>query len=630
MNKISFLSLSKESDRYSDEELNKFSKAIDFIEPILKNKKRLSGDSFFDHNLRVGIILVEIKALPEVVLAGLLHGLLDLKEEIVKLFSEDVYSLMAGAEEIHKIKFNNKRLTAEALRKVILTTLKDVRIIFVKLANKIDNLRSIEILPRTEQERIANEVLEIYAPLAYRLGIKKIKNDLEDLALKTLNPRKYNEIKNFLQESQEQREDYLQETVKLVKEISKDQVKIIQIKSRTKHVYSIYKKIVKKGIRLNDLYDLLGIRVLVKDEKDCYTLLGLLHQHFEPIPGRLKDYISNPKPNFYRSLHTAVILKDGKRLEVQIRTPEMNEYAEEGVAAHWRYKGLSSEDSFEKKMGWLKGILDLQKERGSKEFIESAKVDIFGDTIYCYTPKGDVKELPKDATLLDFAYAVHEEVGNKSVGGSVNGKFVPLRYPLKQGDVVEIVTNKNQRPRREWIKIVKSGKSRQKIRKSLKIYENLPAMFYRRIKPQVKEELGLLVESLDFPNAMCVLAKCCIPLPGEEIVGIITKRKLISVHKNDCRPAIKEKNRWVPVSWKDTFNQKIKFLIVAQERSGVLADLLNTIITAGFEVKEAKAKMVDRENVECSFLVIPRDLDHLIDLIKRIRKVIGVKRIYFE
>ena len=438
------------------------------------------------------------------------------------------------------------------------------------------------------------------------------------------------DIINFLKESGEQRQKNIVEAIRVIKRVVHERISLVSIDGRPKQVYSIYKKLKKKKTSLNKLFDLLGIRIIVSTEKDCYSLLGLLHEVFEPIEGRLKDYITNPKSNLYRSIHTGVKLPNGKVAEIQIRTPEMNEFAEEGIAAHWRYKGMSSEQSFEKKIAWLRGILDLQKDEGNKEFLEAARVDVFGDSIYCYTPKGDTKELPKNATILDFAFSVHEEVGNHSVGGRVNGKFVPLKYIITHGDVVEVVTNKNQRPRRSWIKLVKSSKARQKIRKSLKKYEKLPALYFRTFKPTITEEQGILVESEEFPNAFCVLAKCCNPLPGEDIVGILTKRKIVSTHKDDCRLAKKEEERWVPVNWKESFNQKIKFFINAHERSGLLADLLHTIATAGFEIKEAKAKLVDLDHAQCNFSVIPRNLEHLKELVNRVNKVKGVTKIFFE
>ncbi|MBT5342315.1 bifunctional (p)ppGpp synthetase/guanosine-3',5'-bis(diphosphate) 3'-pyrophosphohydrolase [Candidatus Woesearchaeota archaeon] len=631
MDKDKFLAQSKLFG-YRENSLDIFAKAIDLIEDELKDKKRISGDTFFEHNLRIGLILVENKSVQEVVLAGLFHGhLSDPTLNVVReQFGKEVYSLIKEVEEIEEIKHRNRKLDAEALRKIFLTTLTDVRVILVKLANKLDNLRTVRSLPKNTQERVAHEVLEIYAPLAYRLGIDKIKTELEDLAFRILSPRKYDNITNFLKESNEQRQKNIVEAIRVIKRVVNERIDVVSIDGRSKQVYSIYKKLKKKKTSLNKLFDLLGIRIIVSDEKDCYSLLGLLHEVFEPIEDRLKDYIANPKPNLYRSIHTGVKLPNGTVAEIQIRTPEMNEFAEEGIAAHWRYKGMSSEQSFEKKIAWLRGILDLQKDEGNKEFLEAAKVDVFGDSIYCYTPKGDTKELPKNATILDFAFSVHEEVGNHSVGGRVNGKFVPLKHIITHGDVVEIVTNKNQRPRRSWIKLVKSSKARQKIRKSLKKYEKLPALYFRTFKPTITEEQGILVESEEFPNAFCVLAKCCNPLPGEDIVGILTKRKIVSTHKDDCRLAKKEEERWVPVNWKEAFNQKIKFYINAHERSGLLADLLHTIANAGFEVKEAKAKLVDMEHAQCNFSVIPRDLGHLKELVNRVNKVKGVTKVFFE
>jgi len=624
-----FLILCEEKS-YTAAEIVLFQKALELAKKILGDKKRINGEYFWEHNLNVGAILAENRSSSEIVLAGILHGLSHAEEEIKAIFGEEVLFLVHGVGELEKLKLQNKNLEAEALRKILLTTLKDIRVIIVKLANKLENLRSVEFLPLDEQRRIAGEVFTVYAPLAYRLGLEKIKVQLEDLALKITNPRKYKEIAAFLEESQEEREKSVAQAIHLIAEIAQDKVKIIKIKGRSKHIYSIYRKITERGVNLNDQYDLLGIRVIVPEVKDCYNLLGLLHENWEPIDGRLKDYIANPKPNFYRSIHTGLILPNGKILEVQIRTPEMNEFAEEGIAAHWRYKKLSSEETFEKKLSWIKGILDLQKETKETEFLEAAKVDIFGDKIYCYTPKGEVKELPKSATILDFAFFVHEQVGCQAVGGRVNGKFVNLQYELAQGDVVEIITNKNQRPRRTWVKIVKSARARQKIRKKLKEYEQLPAFYYRKIKVDADSEQGVLVESEEFPLALCLLAKCCHPIPGEKIIGIFTKKRTISVHKDDCHQALKEEERWLPVRWKESFNQKIKFSVYAQERSGVLADLLHTLALAGFEVKEAKAKMFDVSYVLCSFVVIPRDLENLTELIRRVLKVKSVQKVQFE
>ena len=629
MGQDTFLQLCREQYGTSDEAI--FQSALVFSRKYLDKVKRLSGDSFFEHNVRVAEILVDSKVSPEVVIAGLLHGVTKScsDKEIEDAFGKEILSLLKGVEEIKLIKSKNPQLEAEALRRILLTTFRDVRVIFVKLATKLDNLRSIQLLPAEDQRRIAEEVLEVYAPLANRLGLEKVKNPLEDLALQVLNPEKYQEITNFLEQSRDQREELITEAIQMVKSLAEGNVEIIKIKGRSKHIYSIYKKMTQRNVPLQQQYDMLAIRAIVPEIKDCYTVLGLLHEKFETVEGRLKDYIANPKPNFYRSLHTGLKLSNGKSVEIQIRTPEMDEFAEEGLAAHWRYKGLKSDQFFEKKIAWLKGVLDLQKE-SNQEFLEMAKVDVFGDNIYCYTPKGDVKELPKNATIMDFAYVVHEEVGNHAIGGRVNGKFVALKYQLFSGDVVEILTNKNQRPRRDWLKIVKSGTARQKIRKSLRKYEKLPTLHFNQLKPVTTEDQGILAEAPTYPNAVCILAKCCFALPGEEITGLANKRRIISVHKTDCRAGLKEEERWIKVQWKDSFNQKIRFYVTADERSGLLADLLNTIANTGFEVKEAKAKLLSSVLAECSFLIVPKDLEHLKELVRRIKKVRGSKRMYFE
>ena len=369
----SFLQLCRE--QYGASHLSIFQSALSFSQKYLGEVKRLSGDTFFDHNVRVAEILAESKVSPEVVVAGLLHGVLKhcSEKEVQDAFGREVLSLVKGVEEIKLVKSKNPQLEAEALRRILLTTFRDVRVIFVKLAVKLDNLRTIQALPPGDQKRIAEEVLEVYAPLANRLGLEKIKNPLEDLALRVLNFEKYREITKFLEQSREQREALVSEVIQLVKSLAEGQVEILKIRGRSKHIYSIYKKMAQRKVPLQEQYDLSAIRVIVPEVKDCYTLLGLLHEKFEQVPGRLKDYIANPKPNFYRSLHTSLKLPNGKFVEIQIRTPEMDEFAEEGLAAHWRYKGLQSDQFFEKKIAWLKGVLDLQKEE-NQEFLEMAKV----------------------------------------------------------------------------------------------------------------------------------------------------------------------------------------------------------------------------------------------------------------
>ncbi|MBI2666348.1 bifunctional (p)ppGpp synthetase/guanosine-3',5'-bis(diphosphate) 3'-pyrophosphohydrolase, partial [Candidatus Woesearchaeota archaeon] len=576
---------------YSKAAQEQFKTALELSQKAFSEKKRLCGDSYFDHNLRVGGILVENKADPQSIIAGFLHGTLPekLEEEAFRVFGKEVLDLRLGVAELKTLKTRNQQLQAEVVRKIIMATIRDVRIIIIKLAHKLDNVRTLSGVAPLDQKKVAEEVLEVYAPLAYRLGMEKIRRELEDIAFAVLHPKKHQEILNFLQASQEQRDKDIQEALQKVEKIALyyPELPLLKIKGRPKHVYSIYRKMTKRGVPLDEQYDLLGIRVVVSEVKDCYALLGRLHEHFSPVEGKLKDYIAHPKANGYQSIHTTLVvpLSSGKKMvEVQMRTPGMDEYSEEGIAAHWKYKGTSSDQLFEKKVSWLKAILDLQKEEGVHEFLKTAKVDLFGDKIHCYTPKGDVKELPEGAMLLDFAYAVHEEVGNRAIGGKVNGIFVPLKHGLVIGDVVEVLTNKNQHPRRSWIKIVKSPKTRQKIRRFLKENEKLPTTFYRPPQAIVKEGEGVLAESLQYPHAFCMLAKCCLPLPGQEIIGIPTKRRIISVHLKECRHAEKEQKRWAATQWKSTFSQKIRFFVQAQERSGLLADVLNTIAQAGFKV----------------------------------------------
>ena len=617
-----------ERQGYKKVTCERFKETLEFSKILLDKKKRLSGDSFFHHNIEVAKILLDNKSQPEIIVTSLLHGLLEdiSKETIQKRFGKEILELLEGVHELGMIKLKHKEVNPDALRKIMLTTLKDPRVILIKLANKLENMKTVYVFTEKEQKRLAEEVLEIYAPLAYRLGVEKFKVQLEDLAFHTLHKKKYQEITDFLEETQEQRQKNCEEVIKVIKKLVDNKADIIKIKGRTKHIYSIYKKLHYRKVPLHQQMDLLGIRIITNDIEDCYTVLGTLLENFTALDGTMKDYIANPKPNFYRSIHAAFEFPESKKVEIQIRTQEMDEFAEEGVAAHWRYKGIKSDKLFEKKISWLRNVLDLKK---SNELIESVKVDLFGDKIQCYTPKGDVKELPIDATLLDFAYLVHEHIGNHCIGGRVNGKFVALKYKLHNGDIVEILTNKKQRPRRGWIKIVTSTKARQKIRKSLREFEKLPALYFRTFKPSVKEDMGVLTHSEDNPNATCVLAKCCRPIPEETIIGIINKRKVISVHKDKCRFALKEEDRWVDVQWKRKYNQKIQFFVRADERSGLLADLLNTVVRAGFEVKEAQGKLLGGDQAECSFTLIPRDLDHVKELIKKVNKVKGVNRVYF-
>ncbi|MFC1682025.1 TGS domain-containing protein, partial [Nanoarchaeota archaeon] len=362
--------------------------------------------------------------------------------------------------------------------------------------------------------------------------------------------------------------------------------------------------------------------------KDCYSVLGILYENYIVVKGTLKDYIANPKPNGYKSLHSVLEVQK-RKIEVQIRTKEMDEIAEEGIAAHWSYKKLKSDVCFEKKIAWLRSVLELEK-GSNQEFLKNLKQNLFGDRFYCYTPKGKAINLPEDSSVLDFAYYVHREVGNHAVGGRINGIFVSLSKKLKSGDVVEIITNKHQRPRRNWVKYVASSRARCIIRNEVKKIEHLPVTKSFVIKKKESEKFESLVFSDDFPNHKFNLAKCCAPVPKKEIVGVIKSHKVILVHNKNCDSIKRIKDKLIPIFWKESFNRLIKIIVKASDRSGILADLLNTITQGGFIVKEANAKLLYDDISECFFVVVPQKLEHIVKLIKRIEKVRGVKGVRFD
>lgn len=620
-----------EKSNYSKKDINNFREAVEFAVENFKGEKRLSGEPVVFHNISIGIILVKSKISSGVVIAGLLYGLENkvLPSEVEKRFGKDVSDLVFGQNQLKVIQEKNKCAEAEILRKILLATLQDVRIIFVKLASKLDNLKTISVFPAKEQKEIAEEVLELYAPLANRFGLEKIKRQLEDEAFKTINPKKYKEIFDFLKESREEREIFVKKFVDKVRELIENKVNVLRIKGREKHIYSIYKKIVDRKVGLDEQKDHFAIRIIVKSVEDCYNALGILHENFEPVPETLKDFIASPKPNGYQSVHTVLKVFENKIVEVQIRTEEMNEAAEEGTSAHWQYKGLKSDEDFEKKTALLRSVLDLQNTCKDKEVLKNIKLNLFGDRIYCYTPKGKAIEMPQGATLLDFAYYIHQEIGSHAVGGRVNGIFVSLNKKLNFGDVVEIVTNKHQRSRREWLKFVVSDKAISKIRQEIKKYENMPAPKKVSFIKEREEKFDSVVFSPEFPNINFSIARCCSPLPEEEIVAVMKFAKQFSVHSKNCS-RLKETKNAIPVFWKETFNKPLLIKVEASNRSGILADILHTIISGKFVVKEAKAKLIENEFSECSFVIMPRELQEVVKLIGRVKKVRGVRRVFLE
>ncbi len=694
LNKVSYL---PEKDR---EEIKE---AAEYIIKKHEGQYRKSGEPYYIHPIEASKILADLKLDKTTIVSGLLHDVVEdtdtTLEEISEKFGDDVALIVDGVTKIGKYKFTSKEeAEAENFRKMLVSMAKDIRVILVKLADRLHNVRTLQYLPEHKQKRIAKETLDIYAPLAARLGLWKIKSELEDTAFKFYNPEEYKRITTYVAQSKEAQEKFLREEVvpKIKEALGKHGIKA-EIQYRTKHIYSIYEKTIRKNISLSDIYDIYGIRILVKDIKDCYLTLGIIHSLWPPVPGRFKDYISLPKSNMYQALHTTVITEKGKFVEIQIKTYDMHKIAEEGIAAHWRYKGgkyLSEKDL--KSFTWLRNILESLKEEKSKEVISSIKHDIASDEIFVFTPKGDLIKLPVGATPVDFAYYIHTQVGHKTAGAKVNGRIVPLDTKLKNGDVVEIITAKVNKPSRDWLNFVVTTKAKTHIRqylakqerkRLLKFGEKLLNKFLRKIDKNIQslteEDKKQLLERFNFKtfddfliavgegkispqkivrtlrgeqektktgktqtssgskdavvevdglsNILTSIAKCCCPIPGDEIVGIILKGKGISIHSKDC-PNIKnilenEPDRVIVAEWKKE-NLKpifpVYIRVISQDKPGLLAEMSAAIASTKTNISSAKIRTRRDGKAVNDFKVNVKDVEHLNKIMNNLRKVKGV------
>jgi len=643
--------------------------AYRFAEQAHQGQTRRSGEPYVTHPLATALVLADLRMDVDVIVAGLLH---DVPEDtpvpmsaIQAEFGDEVARLVDGVTKLSRLTWpthadgrtagkqseDEVNAWAESLRKMFLAMAEDVRVVLVKLADRLHNVATLIYLPPARRRRIAQETLDIYAPLASRLGIWQIKWQLEDLAFRHLEPDKYKEIAGLLAARRPVREKYITAVILVLREeLEKAGIKA-DVSGRPKHIYSIYRKMQRRGVDFSQIYDLLAVRVLVDEVSDCYSALGVVHSLWHPIPGQFDDYIAMPKESLYQSLHTTVIGPEGKPLEIQIRSHEMHRVAEYGVAAHWRYKEGSKRDlKFEQKIAWLRQLLDWQKEMaGAQEFIESLKTDIFQDQVYVFTPKGEIRELPAGATPLDFAYRIHTDVGHRCVGAKVNQRLVPLDYQLQNGDIVEIVTSKTPKPpSRDWLNpnlnFVKTAHAREKIRQWFKRQqreenvvrgreqldkelirlgldhiklEEIAALFkYEKVddllaaigtgevnpqgisaklmtpEPSLAEGLPEVgptapttvtkgVQVMGVGDLLSRLARCCNPVPGEPIVGYITRGKGITVHRADCPNILAEdeRERLVPVEWGRVQEQvyPVNIRLEAWDRDGLLRDVATVV-----------------------------------------------------
>ncbi len=683
-----------------------------------EGQQRISGDPFIIHPMEVAIILAELELDCTSIVAGILHDTIEdttyTFEQLKQNFGDEVATLVDGVTKLGKIPYTTKEeQQVENLRKMFLAMAKDIRVILIKLADRLHNMRTLKYLSPEKQLEKAKETIEIYAPLAHRLGISRIKWELEDLCLRYTDPKGYYDLVDKIATKRKEREAYITQIKDTLSEKAGELGIEAHVDGRPKHFYSIYKKMKDQNKTLEQVYDLFAFRVIVNSVKDCYAVLGLVHELYKPMPGRFKDYIAMPKPNMYQSLHTTLIGPEGQPFEIQIRTWDMHRVAEVGIAAHWKYKeGNAGESEVDNKLVWLRQLLEWQKEmRDAKEFMETLKIDLFTDEVFVFTPKGDVLSLPVGSTPIDFAYAIHSAVGNKMMGAKVNGRIVQLEYEMKNGDIVEILTSANVHgPSRDWLKIAKSSQAKNKINQWLKkekrdenilrgkeivekelkklgltfnqlfkqewlepilrrytfntledlyagigygaisankIMSRLKEEYKKTLKPdeldeQLLESLspqksdkkkkaipesGIIVKGID--NCLVRLSRCCNPVPGDEIIGYITRGRGVSVHRKDCTNVtntIEGDTRFIDVKWYTSSNvaYKADIIVMANDRAALLMDVTNTIGEAKIPLKAINARTTRDQIVIMNLTMEITDTEQLDKIIKKLKKIDSV------
>ncbi len=699
-------------------DVDKVREAYDYAEKHHEGQKRNSGEDYIVHPFNVALILAEMNMDVSTIIAGLLHDTIEDTEvtydDVKERFGEEVAILVEGVTKLKMLSYQTKQeKQAENIRKMVLAMAKDIRVVIVKFADRLHNMRTLEYMTPEKKHDKALETIEIYAPLADRLGMSRVKSELEDLSLRYLDPENYYNLVDMVNRRRSEREALIQS---LIDDISKQLKRMgiaADINGRPKNFYSIYKKMMKKGKTFEEIYDLQAIRILVDDVKDCYGALGVVHTMYKPIPGRFKDYISMPKQNKYQSLHTTVIDDNGETFEVQIRTWEMHKTAEYGIAAHWKYKeGAKKSTSFDENLTWLRQLLEWQKDlKDPNEFMETLKVDFFADEVFVFTPNGDVINLPDNSTPIDFAYRVHTAVGNTCVGAKINGRIVSLSHKLKNGEIVEVITNKNSEPSLDWLSIVASPQARTKIKQYFKVkdrdkniekgramieqeakrlgyrpsefvrddwmedvrqrlkFDNLNDLYSQvgygsmsvrqvtaKLEEYAKEEKrkamaenmtvediavqeepknhrnagGIVVKGID--NVKVRIAKCCTPVPGDEIVGFITMGRGVSIHRSDCINLKNNMNedRLIPVRWeideKEMYSAEIE--VRAASKNNVLADIANRIHDARLDIQNLSAREDKDHNLIIRTVVRIHHIDELERLLKKLERVENVYEAY--
>lgn len=702
---------------HNPEELDKIYQAYLFASEKHKNQVRKSADPYIVHLLGVARILSELNTGPTTIIAGLLHDTIEdtdtTEEEITEKFGKEVCYLVQGVTKVTRLSdYHNVDFEAESHRKIFIAMAKDIRVIIIKLADRLHNMRTLQFQPPEKQKKIAKETRDVYAPIAHRLGLSQVKTELEDLSLFYLEREKFEEIENLLSRQSTNMKNAIDVLKNKIVEILTPTNILFEITSRVKSIYSIYKKMYVKGKAFDDIYDIMALRIITETEMNCYELLGYIHANFKPIPGRFKDYIAMPKPNMYQSLHTTIVTGDGHTFEIQIRTKKMDEIAEEGVAAHWRYKenkkydAKTEQQEIEEQLHWFRDFVSVTNEiqdGNAKEYVEALQHDIFDANVYVFTPKGKVVTLPNGSTPIDFAYKIHTDVGNTLAGAKVNNQMVPISRVLQTGDVVEIITNKNATPNSEWLNMATSSIAKSHIRKFLmkqnsdfirqdniqkgrnslavsfrerKIKANIDKIMTKKLfehfNVENADELYLLLNSKtimplniieylglersqeetldDLKNnvnkrnvnrniqdavtlengdrSLISLASCCTPIPGDDIIGYITKGNGIKVHRVSCPNVCQEHNRLIPVIWNPNAEKKdypVDISIECYDRNNLLIDVLNCFSQIKVQVYKVNAKYHASNNTTTiSVTVMVKDVAYLNTLTQQLLNINSV------